>query len=240
MLKQDILSVVNYIATLPGFWQIVAYLSILALIVGFFRALPIVCTILWNLTKVFFHAILTYIWRGIRNVLRPLFRPFAPLFRPIASLFWRLCNAMGIWSPAQRRAEGYRWIPGFGWYQRHPIWNLKRDRQQTHEQTHEYTYGRAYEQNQKQAQEQARRQRQQQHGYTPQHDAPENPLQEACQFFNLPQDGNFDKATLQKRYLELMKALHPDKMRYAKKAADEFSKRINAANDLILEAKDWK
>ena len=37
-----------------------------------------------------------------------------------------------------------------------------------------------------------------------------------------------------------MKALHPDKMRHTKRAADEFSKRINAAKDLIETAKGWK
>ena len=37
-----------------------------------------------------------------------------------------------------------------------------------------------------------------------------------------------------------MKALHPDKMKHTKRAANEFSKRINAANDIILEAKGWK
>ena len=225
----------EFINALPGVWQAGAYILLIALILGLFRVFPVICRVLWELTKVFLHAVLTYIWLGIRYILRPVFRPFAPLFRPVALLFWRLCNAMGIWSPAQRRAEGYRWIAGFGWYQEHPIWNLKRDRQyrqQAHEQRQR--------QEQAQAREQEQRQKQKQHEYKPQHDAPENPLQEACQFFNLPQDGNFNRATFQKKYLELMKAVHPDKLRQTKRAADEFSKRINAAKDLIKAAKGWK
>jgi len=144
---------------------------------------------------------------------------------------------MGIWSPAQRRAEGYRWIAGFGWYKEHPIWNLKRDRQyrqQAHEQRQRQR------QEQAQAREQEQRQGQQQRASKPQPDAPENPLQEACQFFNLPQDGNFDKATFKRRYRQLMKAVHPDMLSQTKVAADEFSKRINAAKDLIESAKGWK
>ena len=224
----------EFINALPGIWQAAAYIFLIALVIGFFRALPIIFSVLWELTKVFLHAVVTYIWWGIRYILRAVFRPVAPLFRPVALLFSRLCNAMGIWSPAQRRAEGYRWIAGFGWYQEHPIWPTKQDRRHAYEQRQRQEQARA------QAQEQEQQQRQQQRQYKPQYDAPENPLQEACQFFNLPQDGNFDKATLQKRYLELMKALHPDKMKHTKTAADEFSKRINAAKDLIETAKGWK
>ena len=162
----------DFINALPGIWQAGAYILLIALVLGLFRAFPIICRVLWNLTKVFLHAVLTYIWWGIRSVLRPIFRPVGPLFRPVALLFWRLCNAMGIWSPAQRRAEGYRWIAGFGWYKKHPIWNLKRDRQHAYEQRQKQEQAQEHEQRQRQEQRQQHSQKQRE--YKPRRDAPEN------------------------------------------------------------------
>ena len=59
-MKQAILSTADYIATLPGFWQVAAYLSILALIVGFIRALPIAIQIITETIKFSFQLALKY------------------------------------------------------------------------------------------------------------------------------------------------------------------------------------
>ena len=70
VLKQSLFSVVDYIATLPGFWQIVAYLSILALIVAFFRALPVIFEFLWYLILDALQLALKYLWYGLRRLSR--------------------------------------------------------------------------------------------------------------------------------------------------------------------------
>ena len=88
-MKQDILSVVNYIATLPGFWQIVAYLSILALIVGLFRALPLIIELLRDLTLDALELAAKYLWRGIHFI-------FAFAFRLVSILWWRILATVGI------------------------------------------------------------------------------------------------------------------------------------------------
>ena len=73
MLKQTILSTVDYIATLPGIWQVGAYLSILALIVGFFRALPVIIQFLSYLLQDALKLAGKYLWRGLRHFTRYLF-----------------------------------------------------------------------------------------------------------------------------------------------------------------------
>ena len=122
-MKQAIFNVVDYIATLPGFWQIAAYLSIIALILGFIRALPIAIQIITETIKFSFQLALKYTGYGILYLLK-----FA--FRPVAPLFWRLWSLTGIPTPAERRAQGYKWIPGFGWGKPWPNPNQQQEKEQ--------------------------------------------------------------------------------------------------------------
>ena len=68
MLKHAILSTADYIATLPGFWQVAAYLSIIALIVGLVRSLPVILEFLWYLLLDAFELAAKYLWRGIPHL----------------------------------------------------------------------------------------------------------------------------------------------------------------------------
>lgn len=128
VLKQNILSVVNYIATLPGFWQIVAYLSILALIVALFRALPLIIELLWDLTLDALELAAKYLWRSILYLLKLAFSPVAPLFS-------RLWSLTGILTSAEKRARGYLWIPGFGWGKPRPNPNQQHEQEQPESKT---------------------------------------------------------------------------------------------------------
>ena len=89
MLKQAVLSTADYIATLPGFWQIAAYISIIALIVGLVRSLPVIVEFLLYLIQDAFELGAKYLWRGIHFV-------FASAFRLLSILWWRILATIGI------------------------------------------------------------------------------------------------------------------------------------------------
>ena len=118
-MKQAYLSVIDYIAALPDLWQVAAYVFLALLVVGLIRALPIAIQIIIDIIKFCFELALKYTGRGILYLLK-----FA--FRPVAPLFWALWSLTGIPTPAERRAQGYKWIPDMGWY--------KDPRKQTQEQ----------------------------------------------------------------------------------------------------------
>jgi len=62
---------------------------------------------------------------------------------------------------------------------------------------------------------------------------------EACNFFDLPEDGNFSKEDVDTKYKDLMIKMHPDKMGNAKYAGTKFSKMINSSKDEIYKYKGW-